>query len=582
MELKDLVKKFWKWSYYLHINSKDEGLIRFSPNKWWGSQKYLLKQLYIADPEQRTFVILKARQLGITSLLNAFTLFYHQVLPNSKGAIFVADYSDIDIIRRTIVHDFYDLLDEKVRVILTHSSREGMRFANNSIIHFLYTSKRMTGKGKSGRGKGYNFLHATEVAYFNSWEDFWSVQQSLSDVHPLRLYIYESTANGYNEFYDLYESAKKSPAQKAIFIGWWQKETYSLDPKSKIYKYYSYPPSKEEKEWIKAVKVLYGYEIKMEQLAWWRWKLYESYNANKMFALQELPFYEDQAFQLSGNRFFDNVILKQLEDQLNEELRKGLIKERQYRLDFDGEEFILQESKTKPNLKIWEFPQANCVYVIGADPTMGANPDSDNAVISIWRCEEDKIYQVAELVDNQIYPQLFARYVLLLGGIYNGAHINVEVTGPGHSVVKEIDHLRAIGWVPEIEMDQDTKAFWQENVKYMQDYLWYRADSLKRSFIRHYKMTPDCKVDLMQVFRGMVNEKKVVIRSKELLKEMKMVVKDGSMIEAQSGFSDDRVIASALAVEHYLRYMRGNIESLKRRIEKEKKVLRIGNLVIRY
>jgi len=580
--IKKLIEKFWIWSKYLYINSKDYGLIRFSPQQWWGSQKYLLKELYKADDETRTFIILKARQLGITSLCNALTLFYHQTIPNSKGAIFVSDYSDIDYIRRTILHDFYDMLDEKIRIIMTHNSREGIRFANNSVIHFLYTSKRVTGQGKTGRGKGYNYLHGTEVAYFNSWEDFDAVQASLSEIHPYRLYIYESTANGYNEFYDLYETAKTSPAMKAIFIGWWTKETYRLNPDSKIYKHFSYPLSKEEKEWIKAVKSLYKYDISMEQMAWWRYQLYDKYRGNKMFALQELPFFEDQAFQLSGNRFFDSVCIKRLEDQLREEIKKGLIKERCYRLFYDSNEFIFQEvQEEKCNLKIWEFPQAGAVYVIGADPTMAANPDSDNAVLSVWRCEEDKIYQVAEFVDNQIPPQIFARYILFLGGLYNGAYVNLEVTGPGQSTLKELDYLKGHAWVPEkIILDEETKEFLQSNIRYIKDYLYYRADSFRRSFLRHWKMTPDLKVDLFQVFKGALTENRVVIRSKALLKEMAKVIKNGSVIEAEGDFKDDRVIAAALAIETYIRFVRGRVNIIRSSFKPEKKVLRLGNNVV--
>ena len=579
--LKELIKKFWTWSRFLRINSKDYGLIRFSPEKWWGSQKWLLKAIYNADDEQRTFVILKARQLGITSICNALTLFYHQYIPNSKGAIFVANYNDIDYIRRTILHDFYDMIDEKVRVMLTHSSREGLRFANNSTVHFIYTAKRITGQGKAGRGRGYNYLHATEVAYFNSWEDLNAIQASLSDIHPQRLYIYESTANGYNEFYDLYELAKTSPSMKAVFIGWWTKETYRLSPNSNIYKHYSYPPNSEEKEWIKTVKRLYGYEITMEQLAWWRYQMWDKYRGNKIYALQELPFFEDQAFQLSGDRFFDSVVLRQYEEALKKELINGTIRERFYRLTYDVDRFIFEETTSeKANLTIWEYPSVYNVYVIGADPTMAANPDSDNAVISVWRCEEDKIVQVAELVDNQIPPQIFARYILLLGGLYNGAYVNLEVTGPGQSTLKEFDYLKAQGWVPDVVMDDITKEVLQNNIRYIKDYLYYRADSFRRSFLRHWKTTPDLKVDLMQMFRGCVNEKKTIIRSKELLKEMAKVVKNGSIIEAESGFHDDRVIAAALAVEFWIRYIRGKVHSLKQSLTSGPKILRVGNVVI--
>jgi hypothetical protein len=184
------------------------------------------------------------------------------------------------------------------------------------------------------------------------------------------------------------------------------------------------------------------------------------------------------------------------------------------------------------------------------------------------------------LVDNQIPPQIFARYILLLGGLYNGAYVNLEVTGPGQSTLKEFDYLKAQGWVPDVVMDDITKEVLQNNIRYIKDYLYYRADSFRRSFLRHWKTTPDLKVDLMQMFRGCVNEKKTIIRSKELLKEMAKVVKNGSIIEAESGFHDDRVIAAALAVEFWIRYIRGKVHSLKQSLTSGPKILRVGNVVI--
>ncbi|MEM2175317.1 MAG: terminase family protein, partial [Candidatus Micrarchaeia archaeon] len=382
----------------------------FHPKHWFKSQKYLIHHIANADNEQREFVILKSRQQGITTLLSAFDLFYALEIPGTKVAILMDDYKNAWKVRGDIIFQFYPNVTGKIKARLISSSREMARFDNGSTIQFLYTSNRAEIRGKTGRSQSYNYLHASEVAFFKSEEDLLSLQASLAHKHPYRLYFYESTANGLNIFYEMYQDAKKSPVKKAIFIGWWLHDYYMIDPEKekKAYMAYSYPLTKEEKEWVRLVKKLYGYEVSMPQIAWWRMQMVERYRGDINFCLQEYPWTEDQAFQLSGNRFFPvNSIVTHI---ANVSIKKQSYE--YFYVSFDNNQFRFEKLKGPKgaNFYMFEPPSLSGVYVIGADPTMGANPDSDNGVISIWRCYKEKVVQVAEFVDNQVSPQMFARY----------------------------------------------------------------------------------------------------------------------------------------------------------------------------
>jgi hypothetical protein len=96
----------------------------------------------------------------------------------------------------------------------------------------------------------------------------------LAEKNAERLYMFESTAQGFNMFHDMYKTAKRARTQRAIFCGWWRNEYYTVPADSNIYKvYWDGKLTGEEKEWHKDIKKLYGFEINSRQMAWWRWKM---------------------------------------------------------------------------------------------------------------------------------------------------------------------------------------------------------------------------------------------------------------------------------------------------------------------
>ena len=112
---------------------------------------------------------------------------------------------------------------------------------------------------------------------------------SLAETNPLRMYLWESTARGFNMFHDMYMTAKRAKTQRAIFCGWWRNQFYSADANSDVYKvYWDGKLTGEEKEWVKDIKKLYGVEINSRQMAWWRWKLAEGIKDDSLM-YQEFP-----------------------------------------------------------------------------------------------------------------------------------------------------------------------------------------------------------------------------------------------------------------------------------------------------
>src|SRR3970040_2522244 len=62
-------------------------------------------------------------------------------------------------------------------------------------------------------------------------------------------------------------------------------------------------PTRDESQWIRAVKQDYDVTITPAQLGWYRWKLVESFRRDETMRAQEYPCLPSDAFQSFGDRF---------------------------------------------------------------------------------------------------------------------------------------------------------------------------------------------------------------------------------------------------------------------------------------
>ena len=553
-----VLSNFYKWAEFLKIVSKEKGLTSFSPSTWFNSQKYVINQIFTEiekNSEIREFLILKGRQLGITTVLHALDLFWVMGIKGIKLGFLCHSYEARPKLRE-IIRSMYLTLPRNMKVGCLIDNREMMHFANGSEIQFMHVSSRESSRQTVARSQALTCLHATEAAFYSvndpNDEVLKSLMVSLSKINPARWCILESTANGFNSFYDRWREAKKNPSQKTIFTGWYMRDDYRIKKDNPLFQEYGYPLTREEKNKIKLVKELYNFDISIEQLAWFRKEVATTFAGDLNYALQELPFWEDEAFRLSGYRYFSS-------EKLTELMKKKL--SAHYFNVFANANGIYIDKGTEfdHNLKIFEYPKENENYFIGADPSYGSSAQSDNAVISIWKGYRDKVIQVAEYSDNSLGVIEFAKLILFFACFYKNAYVNIEVQGPGRMVIKEMDNLKRNAYdIGEIVWNFDSKDINIEqiksNIRNIKEYLYYRADSLNRTYVRHWQTTADTKEAVMGQFKSLFEMNILDIKSKDLVEEMSFFIRDGSYLGAESGKHDDRVIASAIAVECWRRF----------------------------
>ena len=527
--------KFYKFCAELKIETKEEGLKKMG--KLLGTQTYVMEEIDKGlKDDVHFFVILKGRQLGITTVSLALDLYWQFTHPGWQGTLVSDTEENRDMFRSTLGM-YIDGLHKEYKIPLVAHNRNQMVLKNRSRIFYQIAGN----KSRLGQGKAITYLHATETASWGNDEGLASLIASLAEKNPQRLYIFESTAQGFNMFHDMYKTAKRARTQRAIFCGWWRNEYYSVGPDSKEYKvYWDGKLKPDEKEWVKEIKKLYGVEINSRQMAWWRWKMAEGIK-DETLMYQEFPPTEDYAFVMTGTSFFSNSRCTDAAKHA-----KSLDYEC-YRYAF-GQLFqdteCLPSSDRLATLRIWQQPIDTAYYVIGADPAYGSSDWADRFCIQVFRVYADGLDQVAEFATSELNTYQFAWVIAHLAGAYKNSTLNLEVNGPGQAVINELRNLKRLAAAIQGPMAKDM----MDVLGSMQNYIWRRNDTMGGlSNSIGFLTTSSSKERMLSYMKDYFERGMMGIFSMDTLEEMKGIVREDGFIGAPGRGKDDRVIATALA-----------------------------------
>jgi len=549
------------------LSHDDQGV----PLQLWDSQKRFLDELAAGlEDGVRSFICLKSRQLGITTVSLVIDVFWCAMFPGTRAAL-VSDTESNRDENRSIIEGYVKsfpkhYFGDSFRIV--KANRSFMEFSNGSRITFLVAGTKKKGVSWA-EGKGYSFAHCTEVSKYGDLAALKSFQESLAQANPDRLFIYESTANGMNHFKTMWEEAKRdTTTQRAFFIGWWASDVNWISKDDKRWDAYgTYSPSGEEREKVRAVRQQYGYVIKAEQLAWARWKASDQSQDINILS-QNQPWIEQEAFVESGYSFFQTRLLNQQIMKMEADCKGGSnvydYKPFRYEVhnDFWTMEMIpitKQEERPLIQLRVWQEPVETGKYAIGCDPAYGRSEQKDRSAISVWRCYADKMVQVAEFASNTIEVKHCAWILAHLAGAYRDCICNVELTGPGRLVMTEWDHIRAM-LKSEYYSTATQDRGWQEALDYARWFLYHRQDQMGFGCAYNFESNWRTKQELLFGYRGAFMTGETVWRSRQLIEEMMVVRQDENEIGAPDSQSetckDDRVFAAALATRAWLNWIR--------------------------
>ena len=546
------INNFWKFCADLKIDTKEKGEITLAPSKLMGTQKYFIEQIAKGINEGcHEFVILKGRQLGITTICIALDLYWSFKHKGMSGSLVTHDEETKEMFRSTM-EMYMDGLPIKWKVpVITHN-RTQLVLQNRS--RFAYQVAGTRKNSKLGKGKALTFLHATEVSEYGDEEGMASLQASLAESNPERLFIYETTAQGYNYFYDMWDSAKNAQSKRAIFIGWWHNQFYRKLKGSMEHRvYWDGKLSPEERKWTKQIKQLYDYDIDDEQIAWWRWNINEK-TRDEQIMYQNFPPTEDYAFIQSGSNFFNAA-------RINDELKIAIKK------PASNFRFILREhfedtelsscGEKLANLKIWETPKPGAHYVIGADPAYGSSEWADRFSASVYRCYADGMDQVAEFNTADCSTYQFAWVICYLGGAYmmndkSTTMLNLEINGPGQAVYQEMLNLKRVA----ANTPNGAAKGILNVVANIQSFMFKRPDSFGAPSAYHTMTNTREKERMFNSFKDGFERGLITVNSTGCIEEMKNIVREDGFLGAPGRGKDDRIVSSSLATVAWTDYVR--------------------------
>jgi hypothetical protein len=214
----------WRLSNLYAITDKAGRAIPFVPNS---------AQLQLLDEIHTLNLILKARQLGFTTLCCLIYLDACVFTPNTRAGVIAHRLDDAKVIFRDKIKFPYDRLDEGIRAAVpaVQDSVDTLTFGNNSSV-------RVSTSMRSGT---LQYLHVSEFGKICAQAPEKAreiVTGALNTVEAGQFVVIESTAEGQEgAFYEMTQRARaRAASEKALtpldyrfhFFPWWRDEAYAL------------------------------------------------------------------------------------------------------------------------------------------------------------------------------------------------------------------------------------------------------------------------------------------------------------------------------------------------------------------
>lgn len=466
------------------------------------------------------FIILKARQMGFSTETEAL-IFHRTATKELVQSLIVAHQEDSTNNLFTMSRLFFENLPDPIRPMKKNSNAQELVFENptkdpREKLREPGLRSRIRCATAGGRGIGRSdTLHNVHLSEFAFWPGrkmitYVGILQAVPDL-PETLVVIESTANGFDEFKDLWDDAMSAwdrgerDGLMPIFFAWWEMPEYRRPVPP------DFTPTPEE------TALRETYSLDDEQLVWRRWCIKNNCGGDLDLFHQEYPASPDEAFIASGACIFETDALI-----VRREAVRHLPRETG-RFVYDYDEVRVTNWKWEPcwdgEIAILKPPGAGCPYVIGGDT---AGDGSDWFVGQVL----DNITGEQVAVLHQEFDEgEYVRQMYCLGMWYNTALLGIESnfsTFPN----AELQRLRYPKLYVREQMDTYTGK--------LREAYGFRTDGITR---------PRILSELVELAKHHPE----LIQDYETLGEMLSFVKIKGKPQAQEGKHDDLVMGLAIA-----------------------------------
>lgn len=467
-----------------------------------------------------SMLILKGRQQGFTTVVTAYQLASSILNRNFQGFT-LADKSDnSEAIFQNKAKYPYSQLPEALKPTEKFNNRKQLLFEKINSSWAVDTATKDV-----GRSRTVNFFHGSECAF---WKDGISpIQAALGEAFTKNcIKIYESTANGYNDYQKMWDSG----VHINCFFEWWKTKEYVLNFESDdIYKEFINKINTQEGWIYKRLKWLKEDKELNDNQLYWYFKKYEGY-IDKDLIKQEYPCTPQEAFLLSGKTVFDTELLLNRLSKIHKPLKTGY-----FIYNYDGLRITNIRWVNDPNgyINIYQVPNVPKMtkYCIGGD-TSGDGSDYFTGHVL-----DAKTGTQVAVLKHQFDPDQYTKQMYCLGKWYGtlnrcsqDALIGIEANFDSFPIME----LQRLGYTNQYVREYPDTYTGKTEKRY-----GFKTTSLTR---------PTIISNLIQIVR----EETDSINDKDTLEELLTIVRnEKGRIEAPEGGHDDQMMG--LAIAHYIR-----------------------------
>lgn len=424
---------------------------------------------------QSRLIILKARQWGASTLIQAYIAYMQLVVCRNWHAVICAHNMNTAATLRAV---YSKILENYPQEHCEEDVRPRFRRYEGSSKTLLIDTRgskviiTSAGTPNAVRGNDIAMAHLSEVAFWpdtprRSPEDVFTDIQSGIANSANTLIVLESTANGVgNFFHRMWVDNVESGAFRTIFVPWYENDACRLPLDADEAETFSQSLSSYET----GLRDVYG--CTLEQIKWYREKLSALKSHQRMMA--EFPTTPDEAFVCSGTPLFDPSAIALLRADCRPPVQQGIVRqapepreEVRMRPRPVGQRGVypygrmslaqkihvpdvVDESFAIPALDIWQHPLEGASYITAVD--IGGRSDrADYSVIAVMRRDSARPEVVAQW-RGHIDHDILADYARNIAGYYNHSLLVVESNSleqPGQKqfvlqrLKKEYDNLYA-------------------------------------------------------------------------------------------------------------------------------------------
>ena len=509
---------------YLYIRDKKQRLVKLKFKPAQENLYRIIKEEHQAGRPVR-LIVLKGRQEGISTATEA-VMFQDSATRPMVNTLIVAHQDKATSALFRMNKLFYDCLPKALQPMRKNSNAKELVFENPTRnedekrrrpgLRSRISCVTAGGKGV-GRSETFNNVHLSELAFWTGEvkETLLGIMQAVPD-DPDTMVIIESTANGFNEFKDLWDGAVAGTnGWRPVFLPWYMEPEYRK-------------PVESDAVWTdEELRLKETYHLDEEQLSWRRWCIKTNCGGDAQIFRQEYPATPDEAFIATGRCVFDKDALTLRREQV----RKLRPERGRFAYTYDdrrtqGDKItdIRWEPDERGEIRILHRPEAGVPYVLGGD-TAGDGSDCFAGQVL-----DNRTGAQAAVLQQQLDETEYTRQMYCLGMYYNTALMGIEINYSTY---------------PQKEM---------QRLGYPKFYVRERVDTYTGAVMQTYGFETNSRTRPLMIdgLKAVAREAPELIGDYETLGEMLTFVYDERRRpQAEVGKHDDLVMA--LAIAHCIR-----------------------------